>query len=201
MTHVYELCHSYVSIYVSIRMLASRTGGTWLIQHINASYDTCKWVASHIWMSHTCHTYQWAMCVTVFKIWMSHVPHVKGSCHTYEWVTRMNTSSHNHGHVVAHIWMRHVLRMNASSHTHKYEWVTSHHVLRNDMCPACECVMSHMMMIAFIPINRTLVPMMNGQCSSNPFGFEFSVLDLWGAMYIYRLVGMVWLRWVGSLKL
>jgi len=52
-------------------------------------------------------------------MWTSHVTRMK--------VTSMNTSSHNHEHVVAHTWMRHVLRIKS----HTQVWMS--HV---SSCPA-----------------------------------------------------------------
>jgi len=39
------------------------------------------------------------------------------------------------------------------------------------------CIYIHVMMIAFITFNSSLLPLIEGVCSSNPCEFEFSVLD------------------------
>ena len=53
----------------------------------------------------------------------------------------------------------------------------------------CTCI--SMMMIAFITLNSSLVPWMEGLCSSNAFRFEFSVLRLQLLLFFFGRKNML----------
>jgi len=109
--------------------------------HMNASYHTCEWVMSHIWMCHVTHMngscHKWMSHVThgadvrvISHMFMNHVTHLNDSCHAYEWV-------------MSHVWMSNGTHVNKSHIANKnescltYDWVMSH------MNESCHTWMSH----------------------------------------------------------
>jgi len=139
---------------------------------VNESCHTCKWVMSHVWMSHvthmneSCHTCEWVMArlkTSPTGKFNSLVTHVNESCHTCGWlishtwrshITRVNESSHGEkikrdvdkSTPLSHMWMGHVTHVNGSCHT--CEWVMSwkkNQARRGHINPSGE-VISHMWM-------------------------------------------------------
>jgi len=132
-------CRTYEWVMSHIRMSH--------VTHINKSFSTYEWVASH--------TYGWV----VSHMWMSHVPHTNKLCHAYAWVVprtyeHVDESCTTCATPLIHTCVTRLIHIrvwytNKLCHTYAwvvprpYEWVQSHVQMSpvahmNESCRTCE---------------------------------------------------------------
>jgi len=160
-----ESCHTYVTA----------------VTRVCQSCRKCKWVMSHVCMSHVTH-----MTRVMTHLWMSHVTYMNVSWHTYEWIMSQipmrhviyaNESCNTRKQFMSHTWIRHFTCMNESCHT--YEWVMSHW---NESCHKYPWGMSYMRM--------SHAPHTNESCHA----YELVMMHVW--ISNKSVMSHIWMRHV-----